>query len=202
MRSLLIFDMDDTVVGTHHLIAASFEHAVAEYSILEPQENGVPMISGYSLSGMLSQKVPSDYLDKALERYHEYFKTHFDTKAQIYPSLKETLVQLRERQIDLAILTGANRKWAEITLSESRLSSFFSVVMTSDEVKVPKPDPGGLTTIMRKFGANAGCTTYVGDEVRDIRTSRNACVQAVGRCPLGILGEGRIEVCRTRRNTQ
>jgi len=129
---------------------------------------------------MLSQKVPTDYLDKALERYYEYFKVHFDSKAQIYPSLKETLAQLRNREIDLAILTGANRKWAEMTLSESRLSSFFSVVMTSDELKVPKPDPGALTTIMRKFGADAGRTTYVGDEVKDVRTSRNAYVQAAG----------------------
>lgn len=36
MPSLIIFDMDDTVVGTHDLIAVSFEHAVAEFSSLKP----------------------------------------------------------------------------------------------------------------------------------------------------------------------
>jgi len=180
LRSLIIFDMDDTLVGTHDLIGASFKYAVAKYSSPKPRENNIAMISGYSLSRMLSQNVPSDYLNEALERYHEYFKTHFDKTAQIYPSLKETLTQLRERHIDLAVLTGANRKWTEITLRESGLTNFFSEVMTSDEVKVPKPDPGGLITIMAKVGAKTEHTAYVGDEVKDIRTSRNTGVQAAG----------------------
>ena len=115
---------------THDLIAASFEHAVAEYSSLKPQESEVAMISGCSLPYAF-KRGPFRLLDKALERYHEYFKAHFDATAQIYPSLKETLAQLRKREFDLAILTGTNRKWAELTLSGSRLSSFFSVVMTS-----------------------------------------------------------------------
>jgi hypothetical protein len=50
--------MDDTLVGTHDLIAASFQHAVTKYSGLKLEENDVEMISGYSLPHMLSQKVP------------------------------------------------------------------------------------------------------------------------------------------------
>ena len=172
--------MDDTLVGTHDLIAASFEYAIAEYSSRELEENEVAMISGYSLSRVLSQKVPSHYLDKALGRYHEYFKDHFGTIAKIYPSMMETLALLREKDTDLAVLTGANRKWAEITLQESKLRSFFSVVLTSDEVSHPKPDPEGLIAIMRQLGADMERTTYVGDEVKDIRTSRNASVRAIG----------------------
>ena len=179
MSNLIIFDMDDTLVGTHDLISASFAHAIAEYSRPRSSEN-VAMISGYSLSCILLQSVPSDYLGEALERYHEYFETHFDQSAQIYQSLKVTLTRLRKKGIDLAVLTGANRKWTEITLRESGLTSFFSVVLTSDDVKVPKPDPAGLIAIVTKLGAKTECTAYVGDEVKDIRSSRNAGVRAVG----------------------
>jgi HAD superfamily hydrolase (TIGR01549 family) len=180
MSSLIIFDMDDTLVGTRDLIDASFEHAVAEYSSLKLQENEVAMISGYSLSRMLSQRVPAQYLSKALERYHGYFKSHFDTTAKTFPSMMETLTQLREKGTDLAVFTGANRKWTEITLQEAKLSRFFSVVLTADDATPPKPNPEGLRTIMKKLGANSGHTTYVGDEVKDIRASRNASVTAAG----------------------
>ena len=180
MHSIIIFDMDDTLVGTHDLIAASFEHAIAEYSSRKLEEDEVAMISGYSLSRVLSQRVPSHYLDKALERYHGYFRDHFGTTAKTYTSMKQALTLLREKDTDLAVLTGANRKWTEITLQESSLSSFFSVVLTADEVNHPKPDPEGLIAIMKQLGADIEHTTYVGDEVKDIRTSRNASVRAVG----------------------
>jgi len=179
MSNLVIFDMDDTLVGTHDLIGASFEHAVAKYSHLKLEEVDVETISGYTLSMMLSRKVPSNCLEEALDSYHEYFRDHFDTTAVIYPSLKETVAQLCET-VNLAVLTGANRKWTEITLRESGLSDFFPVVLTSDEVKIPKPDPAGLVAIMRKFRISTEDTTYVGDEAKDIRTSRNASVHAAG----------------------
>jgi len=180
MNNLIIFDMDDTLVGTHELIAASLEHASSEYSCRKLDDSVVAMISGYTLSRVLSQRVPYHYLDTALGRYYGYFKEHFRTTAKIYPSMQETLALLREKGIVLATLTGASRKWAAITLQESKLLKFFSVVLTSDDVRHPKPDPTGIIAIMSQLGVDKEHTSYVGDEVKDIRTSRNASVQSIG----------------------
>jgi pyrophosphatase PpaX len=180
MNTLIVFDMDDTLVDTRDLIATSFEHAVREYQKLKLAENEVAIISGYTLSRLLSRRVPSHYLEKSLERFHWYFTNHFDTTAKLYPNIKESLTSLRRKGSNLAVLTGANRRWTEITLHHSGLSSFFSVVMTSDEVHQPKPDPEGLITIMKILQATPEHTTYVGDEVKDIEVSRNARIRAAG----------------------
>lgn len=180
MNRLIIFDMDCTLVDTYDLIAASFEHAVAEYSSLKLKESEVAVISGYTLSHMLSERVPSHYLHRAIEMFHGYFKDHFNTTTKTYPGIKESLAWFRDKNTNLAVFTGANRKWAGTTLRQSELSAFFSVVMTSDDVSHPKPDPEGLTAIMKTLGARPEHTTYVGDEVKDMRASKNACVRAAG----------------------
>ena len=64
------------------------------------------------------------------------------------------------------------------TLEESGLRDKFSVVVTADEVRRPKPDPEGLIRATTLMGANRDQTIYVGDAVRDIEAAKRAGIRS------------------------
>jgi phosphoglycolate phosphatase/pyrophosphatase PpaX len=54
------------------------------------------------------------------------------------------------------------------------------VVITGDDVKIPKPDPEGILLAMAHLGASAANTVFVGDSNADVKAAKAANVLSVG----------------------
>lgn len=178
MTPLVIFDMDGTLVETFGLIRISYEYAMGEYMTAKPSDQEIGAISGYSLSHLLAQHVPSHYLGTAVERFHSCFGENFKVAAGIYPEIKDLLVNLQNRGFHLAVCTSASRVWTDIALENSGITGLFSAVMTSDDVAHKKPNPEGVEVIMKKVNSCSEATTFVGDEPNDIKASKEANVKS------------------------
>ena len=96
-----------------------------------------------------------------------------------FPGTKEALSFLRTRGFRLAVYSGFSRAEALACLSAVRLTEFFSVIVTVDEVSNPRPNPEGLFAAAAKLGCRAGECMYVGDTIADIQMARNAGVPIV-----------------------
>lgn len=89
------------------------------------------------------------------------------------------------RRAELAIFTGRN--WQELnpTLERFRVRPLFRRIVTTDDVRRPKPDPEGLVRILA--GRRPDTALYLGDNVDDAAAARAAGVPFVGVLPRGSL---------------
>jgi HAD superfamily hydrolase (TIGR01549 family) len=130
-------------------------------------------IPGGTLEDQLANYVPLSAVPRAVDRYHKYFTRHFNNGIRVFPGIRELLFTLHRKGVKLAVYTGADKKTANYTLTQSGLSQFFATVVTGDDVSAPKPDPEGLTVAMEVIGANSDETVYLGDHPNDIKASRS-----------------------------
>ncbi len=172
--SHVIFDMDGTLVDNLELIVRSFNYAVAELVGREFSRQEVFSRFGPTLEEIVEDTVPIEYGRSAVARYHEHYRKSFHKYARVYPGITELITGLKQVDIAVSVCTGSDQRMTQTTLKESGLQRMFSAVVTADDVKEQKPDPGGLILTMHLANAPAAQTVYLGDAVRDIEASKRA----------------------------
>ena len=76
----------------------------------------------------------------------------------------------------MALFTGVEKTMMEFTLNPFKLSEFFEVRISADDIQKSKPDPEGITLVLSRIRANARDSMYVGDSPADIIAGRRAGV--------------------------
>ncbi len=103
--------------------------------------------------------------------------------ADLFPGVPELLAWLRERGLDLGIITR-NCRAATRAVLES-LEPLMGVVLTRDDVPAVKPDPLHLRRALEALGVRGERSLMVGDHPLDVVTG-----QAVGAFTAGVLRPG------------
>ena len=100
-------------------------------------------------------------------------------KKTLFPSAIDVLTYLRKKY-DLYILTNGFKETQALKMSVSGLTSFFSMVITSEEAGVLKPDPVFFQFALHKIQAEAYECLMIGDDPEvDIQGAKNAGIDQV-----------------------
>ncbi|MDK2915463.1 MAG: putative hydrolase of the superfamily [Euryarchaeota archaeon] len=122
-----------------------------------------------------------DYMND-LEVYEERAfevccRTYEDVKLSLleaYPGVEETLQQLRDAGIALAVVTDAEATQARRRLTKTGLIDYFETVVTPEVSGRRKPEPDSLLYALRRLDAAPARSVMVGDSlVRDIAPGRD-----------------------------
>jgi pyrophosphatase PpaX len=173
----VIFDMDGTLTQTHRLIFDAFNFIAMKYQGKKYLEAEITAMFGPPEEGALLRVVPPESIDRVMKEYLEYYDTHHDELAQLYPGIPDVLQYLRERGIRLALFTGKGIHTTTITLKKFALEQFFDMVVTGNDVVNHKPSSEGIRKIMDRFGLQPDEVLMVGDSVGDIKASHEAGVK-------------------------
>jgi HAD superfamily phosphatase len=182
--AIIVFDMDGVLVDVSESYRETIVRTVAHFTgrtieraIIQRYKNQ----GGWNNDWELSQRICAD-LGVAVEydAVVEYFNHLFLDGGLIHrerwlprPGLLEGLAS----RYELAIFSGRNMLEAGITLGREGWQGRFLMVC-SDDVAKPKPDPEGLLRIMaRRPGKEL---LYIGDAVDDARSARAAGVAFFG----------------------
>ncbi len=90
--------------------------------------------------------------------------------------IKEMTRSLPDSVQRLALFTGVEKNMMEYTLNPFKLSEFFEVRITADDVQKSKPDPDGINLALSRINASAKESMYVGDSPSDIIAGKRAGV--------------------------
>ncbi len=102
---------------------------------------------------------------------------------KLAPGAREVLSILREKGKRLAICTNRSVSMRAV-LDYFELSELFDCVVTTLEVRRPKPDPEGLQLILDTLKLVPTSALFVGDSILDQQASKAAGVPfAAYRCP-------------------
>lgn len=172
----LLLDFDGTLFDTESGHEAAYKKTFAHFSLgpCPPYE---------TLKGIKTRDV--------FERYHAIYPNfeelaHYksstyqegltDAKALVHVDL---LKQLKEKGVDLYIVSGGSRKSIEGILHAHQIQGLFSGIVCAEDYHVSKPDPAPFLHCIRQYQI-VGEMHGVEDSVQGIQSLRAAHIHAVG----------------------
>ncbi len=177
----VIFDCDGVMFDSRQANINFYNHLLARFHLppMNKEEiDYVHMATGRDSVAHIFRETPHFEEADAYRLQMDY--APFIKDMIIAPGLKELLVKLRP-QFRLAVATNRSNTIQEV-LEQNGLAGLFDMVVSSLDVKNPKPHPESVFKILAFFGLEAAQAIYIGDSSVDYETARAAdvCFVAYG----------------------
>jgi HAD superfamily hydrolase (TIGR01509 family) len=175
---VVIFDCDGVLVESRAANAAFYNQILAHFNkalLTDTQLTYVHARTVYESLAYLFQG------DSRLPDVEHYWRTMdygpINRMLTLQPGLVECLAELRGR-FKTAIATNRTTTMTGL-LRRFDLERHFDLVVTSLDVRQPKPHPEAIHKILAFFGVKNGQACYVGDSTVDEETARRAEVRFI-----------------------
>ncbi|MSO57501.1 MAG: HAD family hydrolase [Thermoleophilia bacterium] len=191
-RSVVLFDLDGTLIDSGPMILASMRHACRTVLGWEPDEERIrAAIGGPGLVAQMRDLDP-ERVDELVECYRAHNAPLHDS-LDAFEGVLGLLPLLRERGHRLGIVTAKRRATVQFAFDRfPLLEELTETLVAAEDTVRHKPDPDPLLEALARFGADPAEAAYVGDSPFDIRAARAAGVLAVAVTWGGIHSAGRL----------
>lgn len=179
---LLVFDLDGTLVDSKDDLAASVNFALASFGFPALPNPVIHSYVGDGATMLIRRAVPpgeNGVAEGVLAAFLEHYSRHLLDSTVPYPGVEETLSAWAGRY-RTAVLTNKPIAMTRSILAGLGLSHRFDDVRGGDSFETKKPDPAGLLSLMRTFGASPRETLMVGDSRNDVLAGRGAGASTCG----------------------
>ncbi len=173
--SLLVFDLDGTLVDSSQDIAAAVNHALELFGLDTITVDEVLKAVGHGVDQLVANVLPSEYLHKKeemIKMVRGYYSEHLYDYSRLYPDVIQTLTAFKD--VSMAVLTNKPTEYADRVLRHFEIRDYFFSVIGGDDISLRKPSPFYLVKVMEEVGAPSFETVMIGDMPVDIETGKNA----------------------------
>lgn len=184
--TLIMFDMDGTLIDTQGLIAEHMASAFSGAGLPAPTPADVRQIIGLSLPvaiGQLARTEDDASIDALVESYKSHYRASlelYSNREPLFPGAREALDRLRPAPGNLlGIATGKGLAGVNRILLQHGLDTHFTTLQTPDH-NPSKPHPGMLLRAMAETATAPHEVVMIGDTVFDIELARAAGVMSIG----------------------
>jgi phosphoglycolate phosphatase len=206
MLRLIVFDLDGTLIDSRRDLADSANALLATFDAAPIPDDAVVAMVGEGARRLVGRVldaagVTTD-VDVALERFLAIYDRRLTNHTRLYEGVAETVGALADRGVAMAVLTNKPQAPSDRLLDHFGLARHFIGVIGGDTAHGRKPDPGGLSALMREAGEPPDATLMVGDSWVDIETARRAGARACfadygfGLFPADGLVDGEVRIDR------
>jgi HAD superfamily hydrolase (TIGR01509 family) len=176
--TVVIFDCDGVMFDSRPSNIAFYNHLLARFGLPPMTEDETDLVHMATAEESIRHIFAgSPYLEEALEYRLKMDYAPFIRAMRMEPGLEAVLQRLKSG-FGLAVATNRSNTIGDV-LARHGLSTYFDIVVSSLDVRKPKPDPESLTKILEFFAVTAPEAVYVGDSWVDCETARNAGVPFV-----------------------
>ena len=183
--SLVILDLDGTLVDNKALIVQILQTAADVSGLSVPSREAIAAIIGLSLDHAFHTLFPDAdpaqqasgvqaYRTEALKR-----RAEGQDPEDLFPGTRAMVAQLRQDGHLLGIATGKARRGVDHFCKRFNMAGWFETVQTPD-TNPSKPHPGMIESAVAETGARVDRTVMVGDTSFDMEMARNAGVISIG----------------------
>jgi beta-phosphoglucomutase len=157
MLKAVIFDFDGVITDSEILHLRAFNQVLAGHGIEITTKDYYKNYLGLTDLDLLKLladkgllKLASCRMEDIASQKKQAFEQLARTDGRIIEGVRDFLQMLGQNDIPMAICSGALRAEIELVLEQARLRSFFTVIVSSEDVKKGKPNPAGfLLTLQR-----------------------------------------------------
>jgi phosphoglycolate phosphatase len=170
---LVAFDCDGVMFDTEQANRFYYSDVLQHFGQPALTDEQFGFVHMHTIHESMAYLFPDENL---LEAAHAFRKTMGYRKYLGYLTMEPQLVSLLEKlrpQIKTAVATNRTDTMDKL-LAEFNLDGYFDLVVTSTDVKHPKPHPEGLLKILNHFGLAPHQAIYIGDSQVDELAARAA----------------------------
>lgn len=180
-----IFDVGGTLVKTDEAILKALTYALWENGIHFINHEEVVNAFGQGNRKNVATAVERSYhgadlqekINQCYTSYKRIFPTDVIDDFSVIHSVFDGLQYLKNKKMQLAVLTGFDQPETEFFLEKMQLNSYFDVVLSAEDIVEHRPHPRGLLLAVEKLGLRKEECLYIGDAMVDIDFGRNAGVK-------------------------
>lgn len=181
--TLLIFDIDGTLVDSADMIVAAQAIAFAACNLPPPPREASLAVVGLSLPETFATLAPGGPVE-ALEAAYRDAAYRLRTEARIpeplYAGMDVLIADLHaDERFVLAVATGKARRGVNHLVAKQGWEGFFASIQTADDAP-SKPDPGMILAAIAETGIPAERAVMIGDSSFDMIMAKRAGIRALG----------------------
>src|SRR5277367_4999906 len=185
---LIVFDLDGTLIDSRKDLANSINAMLIDFQRQPLPEEIIAEYIGDG-AGMLVRRALGDpddekFVESALTSFLNHYREHKLDYTYVYDGVFESLDALKAGR-QMAVLTNKPVVPAKAICDALGLSPYFFRIYGGNSFSTKKPDPEGLTTLIREAGVLPFETLMIGDSDVDVQTARSAGAWAMG-CRFGL----------------
>lgn len=165
--SLIVFDMDGVLTDSSGGHARAYADLWADIGLANPPDYSVlsgrptePVVREYTRTLNPAEQDIRKWVQFKQDRAREYLG-----RMEIFPDSLPTVSALAREGFGLALGTSASRRTTSQLLAQAGLDSFFSTVITGDDVVQGKPAPDTFIQAIEKAGGRPSSSLVVEDSV-------------------------------------
>lgn len=185
MKKLLIFDLDGTLLNTIDDLGNACNHALSHLGMPTHGLIAYPRMVGNGITKLIERALPDDrrtpeIIAEARAIFVDYYNTHCCDATKPYPGIRELLLDLSNRGINLAVASNKYQAAVERIINHYFSDCNFKAIFGQREGIPVKPDPSIVFEVLTSCPTPKAETLFIGDSGVDIETARRACVDSVG----------------------
>src|SRR5215813_12227946 len=183
---LVIFDLDGTLIDSRldlinsvNAMLRHFKHPELPGEVVASYVgDGAPMLVRRALGDPDDER----FFKNALEFFLSYYREHKLDHTVVYEGIPEALRQIQANGIarKMAVLSNKPVNPSRAIVEALGLGRFFLRVYGGNSFETKKPDPLGITSILKETGTRASEAMMIGDSAIDVLTGRNAGLATCG----------------------
>jgi len=179
----VLFDMDGTLLDTAPDFIAVGQAMLAHRGLPPVNDQAVrDVVSGGAramVSALFDLPVQAHEFEalrlEFLERYQNACAVH----TRLYDGMAELLSDIEKAGLAWGVVTNKPVRFAEPIMAQLNLAQRSRVLICPDHVTHAKPDPEPLTLACTTLGLDPSRVLFVGDDLRDIESGREAGTKTV-----------------------
>lgn len=185
MKSLLIFDLDGTLLDTIGDLATSTNYALTLCGFPTHETPAYRFFIGNGINNLFEKALPEgsktpENILMVRQLFLEYYGAHNSELTVPYSGITELLQSLQNKGIKLAVASNKYHKATEILIQHFFPEIRFTAVFGQREGVPTKPDPTIIQDILSITKVDKNEVLYIGDSGVDMQTAQNAGIDAVG----------------------
>lgn len=174
----VLFDMDGTLLDTAPDFIAICQAMRAARDLPPTDEQGIRDVISGGAKAMIqaSFDLPPEAAGfealrlEFLERYQQGCAVH----SHLYEGMAQLLADIEQANLIWGVVTNKPLRFAEPIMQQLGLAERSAVLICPDHVTRSKPDPEPLLLACSKLDLDPASVLFVGDDLRDIESGRDA----------------------------
>ncbi len=184
--SLVIFDLDGTLLNTIGDLAASVDYVMRSRRLPTHTDAEYRRMVGGGIKRLVERALPAHlaadetYVEECVAQFRRYYVDNIDRYTEPYAGMSELLAELDVAGVKLAVASNKFQHGAERLIAKFFGAIPFVAIEGNREGVPLKPNPQIIDNILRIANVGRGEAILIGDSGIDIRTAAAAGIDSIG----------------------